>query len=139
MGIPSENVPAFISHLILIALTTATWILCAPIFDSSFPAHIQAWIIVETIFAAFETLYGIWAAIIDSRDTTFYERKTETFFLVDVVLVVVNVVMAVTGAVYWRNGDRDRQLIFDSIVVLVWLTLLTVALITGQDRINMRN
>mmetsp|Transcript_6113 Transcript_6113/g.19953 ORF Transcript_6113/g.19953 Transcript_6113/m.19953 type:complete len:142 (+) Transcript_6113:108-533(+) len=139
MGIPSENMPNFVSHVILILLSTATWVLCASIFDASFPTHIEAWIVVELIVAALETLYGIWASVIDSRDTTFYERKSESFFLVDVGLLVVNVAMAVTGAVYWRSGDQDRHLIFDSVVVLVWLTLLVLMLITAQDRLKMNS
>lgn len=79
----------------------------------------------------------IQASIIDSRDTTFYERKSETFLLFDIVYIVMNVATAVTGAVYWRNGDSERQMLFDAAVVLTWLTLVLLTLILFQDRAKM--
>uniref|UniRef100_A0A7S3NP54 Uncharacterized protein n=1 Tax=Aureoumbra lagunensis TaxID=44058 RepID=A0A7S3NP54_9STRA len=137
MSIPVENTPNFICHILLIVLSVGAWVLCAPIFEASFPNHIAAWIVVEAILAGLQTLYGIWSAVIDSRDTTFYERKSETFFLVDIILTVSNVATAVTGAVYWRNGEKERQLLFDTVVVLSWCTLLVLIIIMVQDRLKM--
>mmetsp|Transcript_12452 Transcript_12452/g.50089 ORF Transcript_12452/g.50089 Transcript_12452/m.50089 type:complete len:141 (+) Transcript_12452:106-528(+) len=137
MGIPDENVPMFVAHLVLGIFATAVWVLCIPIFDASFPSHIHAWIVTELCLAALETLYAVWASIVDARDPTFYERKSETFFVVDIVFIIMNTATAVTGAAYWRNGERERQLIFDAVVILSWLTLLTVVLITGQDKVKM--
>ena len=112
-GIPNENVPIFVSHLILIVLSSAAWILCAPIINDGWPTHIHAWIIFELSLAVVESAFGIWAAIIDARDTTFYERKSETFLLIDIVLFVMNVAVSVTGAVYWRHGSEEDHILFD--------------------------
>ncbi|KAJ1453671.1 hypothetical protein M885DRAFT_523933 [Pelagophyceae sp. CCMP2097] len=134
MGIPDANIPMFILHLILAVLATAIWVLCSPIVDGGFPTHIQAWIVFELALSLAQTIYGALAAAIDARDTSFYERRAETFLIVDVVLMMMNVGTAVTGAIYWRNGSEDRQLIFDVVVILSWATLVTLAFIGFQDR-----
>lgn len=138
MGIPeNENLPIFVCHIILAVVSTGIWILCAALIEEKFPTHLHAWIIFELSLAVAQTLYGIWASIIDSRDSTFYERKSETFFFTDMLLLVMNVATAVTGAVYWRNGDSEKHLIFDTAVVLTWITLVTLTVVLFQDRAKM--
>lgn len=132
-------VPLFISHLALLVLSFGTVVLTAAITGADFPTYIVAWIWVELVMGVAQTLYAVWAIVVDTRDTTFYERKTETFFIVDCLLFVMNIATAVTGAVYWRNGEKDRQLIYDASVVLVWFTLVTLALLAGQDRAKMNS
>lgn len=135
-GIPNENVPLFVSHLILIVLSTAAWVLCAPIIHDGWPTHIHAWIVFELSLAVVTTAFGILAAIIDSRDATFYERKPETFLVVDVALFVMNVAVSVTGAVYWRHGTEQSHVLFNCVVVLSWLTLLFLGVAGAQDYVK---
>ena len=132
-GIPNDNVPLFVSHLILIVLSSAAWVLCAPIIHDGWPTHIHAWIVFELSLAVVQTAFGILGAVVDSRDATFYERKPETFLLVDVVLFVMNVAVSVTGAVYWRRGSEESHVLFDCVVVLSWLTLVVLGLAGAQD------
>ena len=132
-GIPNDNVPLFVSHLILIVLSSAAWVLCAPIIHDGWPTHIHAWIVFELSLAVVQTAFGILGAVVDSRDATFYERKPETFLLVDVVLFVMNVAVSVTGAVYWRRGSEESHVLFDCVVVLSWLTLAVLGLAGAQD------
>lgn len=135
--IPDENVPNFIVHLILLVISSAIVVLTAPLTQASFPVHLEAWIVAELVVAALETLYALWATIIDSRDSTFYERKSETFLIVDLLLIVMNVATGVTGATYWRNGDDQRHKIFDAVVILAWVALLTLCFVTFQDKAKM--
>ena len=125
--------PLFVSHLILIVLSSAAWVLCAPIIHDGWPTHIHAWIVFELSLAVVQTAFGILAAIVDSRDATFYERKAETFLLVDVALFVMNVAVSVTGAVYWRRGTEESHILFDCVVILSWLTLAVLGLAGAQD------
>ena len=132
MGIPeNEDLPIFVCHIILAVVSTGIWILCAALIEEKFPTHLHAWIIFELSLAVAQTLYG------DSRDSTFYERKSESFFFTDMLLLVMNVATAVTGAVYWRNGDSEKHIIFDTAVVLTWITLVTLTVVLFQDRAKM--
>ena len=38
-GIPNDNVPLFVSHLILVTLSTASWILCAAVLKDDWPTQ----------------------------------------------------------------------------------------------------
>ncbi|KAJ8608484.1 hypothetical protein CTAYLR_005715 [Chrysophaeum taylorii] len=139
MGIPDDNKPIFTSHIVLLVLSTLTWIMCAVLLEEKFPNHIHAWIVFQLCLGCAETAYALWAAIWDTRDTTFFERKSETFLLVDLIFIVMNVATSVTGAVYWRNGDAERQMTFDTAVIFAWLTLVVLILIFFQDRVKMQS
>ena len=136
MGIPNENVPIFVSHLILIVLSAAAWVLCIPILHDDWPTHIHAWVVFELGLAVLESAFGIWGAIIDARDSTFYERRTETFLLLDIVLLVMNLATSVTGAVYWRHGSDESKILFDCVVILSWIALGVLAVTTAQDKVK---
>ena len=44
-GIPNDNVPLFVSHLILVTLSTASWILCAAVLKDDWPTHVESWLV----------------------------------------------------------------------------------------------
>ena len=169
------------SHLILVLISTAAWVLCIPratgarrnrrpfagrasrahrratrapaaraslarapptrpplrrILHDDWPTHIHAWVVFELGLAVLESAFGIWGAIIDARDSTFYERRTETFLLLDIVLLVMNLATSVTGAVYWRHGSDESKILFDCVVILSWIALGVLAVTTAQDKVK---
>ena len=169
------------SHLILLLISTAAWVLCIPratgarrnrdpparrasprasprdprarrarfarprasdppsprrILHDDWPTHIHAWVVFELGLAVLESAFGIWGAIIDARDSTFYERRTETFLLLDIVLLVMNLATSVTGAVYWRHGSDESKILFDCVVILSWIALGVLAVTTAQDKVK---
>lgn len=169
--------PLFVSHLILLLISTAAWVLCIPratgarrnrrrlrvahrratrppaaraslarappnrpplrrILHDDWPTHIHAWVVFELGLAVLESAFGIWGAIIDARDSTFYERRTETFLLLDIVLLVMNLATSVTGAVYWRHGSDESKILFDCVVILSWIALGVLAVTTAQDKVK---
>jgi len=139
-AIPTENVPLFVAHLILALLATTCWILCAAILHAGWASHLQAWVAFQLALAVVDTWFGVWGAVVDARDATFYERSTKTFLAVDGMLIAAHVGTAVTGAVYWRAGrgggaDSDDE-VFDSAVVVSWLVLGVLAVIAAQDRLK---
>ena len=97
-GIPNDNVPLFVSHLILVTLSTASWILCAAVLKEDWPTHVESWLVFDLALAAAETLYGAWACVVDARDTTFFERATRSFLVADGVFATMQLAVAVTGA-----------------------------------------
>ena len=97
-GIPNDNVPLFVSHLILVTLATASWILCAAVLKDDWPTHVESWLVFDLALAAAETLYGAWACVVDARDTTFFERATRSFLVADGVFATMQLAVAVTGA-----------------------------------------
>mmetsp|Transcript_19937 Transcript_19937/g.61440 ORF Transcript_19937/g.61440 Transcript_19937/m.61440 type:complete len:148 (+) Transcript_19937:464-907(+) len=136
-GIPNDNVPLFVTHLILTLLATTGWILCAAIIHEDWATHLQAWVVFVLGLTVAQTLYGIWASIVDARDPTFYERSTSAFLVADGVFIALNVATAVTGAVYWRQGGDAAEEIFDSIVVVSWLVLGVLGVIAAQDKVKL--
>jgi len=132
-------VPLFVSHLILILLSATAWILCASLLDADFPTHISAWVYFELGLSVAESAFGVWAAIIDSRDTTFYERSAHSFLVVDGVLLVVQSAVSVTGAVYWRQGSAEKKVVFDCVVILSWLIFVTLGMMSAQDKVKLGN
>ena len=106
-GIPNDNVPLFVSHLILVTLATASWILCAAVLKDDWPTHVESWLVFNLALAAAETLYGAWACVVDARDTTFFERSTRSFLIADGVFATMQLAVAVTGAAYWRGGGSS--------------------------------
>ena len=127
-GIPNDNVPLFVSHLILVTLATASWILCAAVLKDDWPTHVESWLVFNLALAAAETLYGAWACVVDARDTTFFERSTRSFLIADGVFATMQLAVAVTGAAYWRGGGSSSDEVFDCAVVLAWFALACVAL-----------
>ena len=106
------------------------------ILHDDWPTHIHAWVVFELGLAVLESAFGIWGAIIDARDSTFYERRTETFLLLDIVLLVMNLATSVTGAVYWRHGSDESKILFDCVVILSWIALGVLAVTTAQDKVK---
>ena len=102
-GIPNDNVPLFVSHLILVTLSTASWILCAAVLKDDWPTHVESWLVFDLALAAAETLYGAWACVVDARDTTFFERATRSFLVADGVFATMQLAVAVTGGVLRGN------------------------------------
>lgn len=70
-GIPNDNVPLFVTHLILTLLATTGWILCAAIIHEDWATHLQAWVVFVLGLTVAQTLYGIWASIVDARGGVF--------------------------------------------------------------------
>ena len=106
-GIPNDNVPLFVSHLILVTLATASWILCAAVLKDDWPTHVESWLVFDLALAAAETLYGAWACVVDARDTTFFERATRSFLVADGVFATMQLAVAVTGSgAAWKSSGE---------------------------------
>ena len=75
-GIPNDNVPLFVTHLILTLLATTGWILCAAIIHEDWATHLQAWVVFVLGLTVAQTLYGIWASIVDARGGVFSRAET---------------------------------------------------------------
>ena len=135
-GIPNDNVPLFVSHLILVTLSTASWILCAAVLTDDWPPHVESWLVFDLALAAAETLYGAWACVVDARDTTFFERATRSFLVADGVFATMQLAVAVTGAAYWRGGGARADEGFDCAVVLAWCALAARAVMAWQDKVK---
>ena len=135
-GIPNDNVPLFVSHLILVTLATASWILCAAVLKDDWPTHVESWLVFNLALATAETLYGAWACVVDARDTTFFERSTRSFLIADGVFATMQLAVAVTGAAYWRGGGSSSDEVFDCAVVLAWFALAALAVMAWQDKVK---
>ncbi|CAH0365210.1 unnamed protein product [Pelagomonas calceolata] len=138
-GIPNDNVPLFVSHLILVTLSTASWILCAAVLKDDWPTHVESWLVFDLALAAAETLYGAWACVVDARDTTFFERATRSFLVADGVFATMQLAVAFyfhAGAAYWRGGGSSADEVFDCAVVLAWFALAALAVMAWQDKVK---